>query len=493
MLKDRGAPEQGTSIGLRQQVEYGLTHSLFGRRRQTMFWEIRNQRRRRREAGNEEVSSDDDDRDLARVEAEIEGLARNQIRTHTDKELESVFLDPEAVQKRGEFFLQILKKDRLTRREAGTSQVSSDDDEKDQRIVDVQLQGMTPFLQPNKRRNRSESKALESLLLDPEAVSKRGNFFHDMLKDREAPQGDEVEENDERVVDAVLEGMPGPRPILPRQKRNAKQRRQDRKQGEDMEALLMSQHADTPSRQYFNLVNRNASFSVSSGEAAASYEETFRVRGLAGLTARSRSFNPVLAKQIKRQKAILQEAGYLASDEDSNMRSDETKDSPLRLQDVMKINFSWLKRYWQSREGTSHSSLIRQQADGEFMTGGSVLKVDVGLSQAGGDQSSPSMQAGDGPIVFQSLAPTHFYALDSSLSSPVATRNRDWQLVGHSKTEDKKLSKEARKQMEKLQAQLAIDDIEHAVQSAQPQLVPCPQPARLLNAPAATSEGDDIT
>ena len=47
--------------------------------------------------------------------------------------------------------------------------------------------------------------------------------------------------------------------------------------------------------------------------------------------------------------------------------------------------------------------------------------------------------------------------------------------------------------MEKLQAQLAIDDIEHAVQSAQPQLVPCPQPARLLNAPAATSEGDDIT
>ena len=85
----RDKTEQGTSIGLRKQVEFRLTHSLFGRHRQRMFWEIRNQRRRRREAENEVVSSDDDDRDLARVEAEIEGLARNQFRTHTDKELES--------------------------------------------------------------------------------------------------------------------------------------------------------------------------------------------------------------------------------------------------------------------------------------------------------------------------------------------------------------------------------------------------------------------
>ena len=84
---------------------------------------------------------------MRRVDAQIQGMSKlptkSGRRTHAEnKDLESLFLDPEGVQKRREHLLEMMKQDRRRRQDEG-DQVSSSDDERDMRRVDAQLVGMS--------------------------------------------------------------------------------------------------------------------------------------------------------------------------------------------------------------------------------------------------------------------------------------------------------------------------------------------------------------
>ena len=58
--------------------------------------------------------------------------------------------------------------------------MSESDEERDKRRVDAQIEGMVrQALRPveSRRRNRTESKQLESLLMDPEVLCYQKSFF----------------------------------------------------------------------------------------------------------------------------------------------------------------------------------------------------------------------------------------------------------------------------------------------------------------------------
>jgi len=131
------------------------------------------------------------------------------------------------VHKRREHLLAELKKKRTERREQGEP-ASSSDEEKDTRRVDADIQGMVrQALRPVQSRNRTrtESKALESLLMDPEGVHTRRELLLAELKKKRTerreqgePASSSDEEKDMRRVHADYVGLPRLRPSLSRKR-----------------------------------------------------------------------------------------------------------------------------------------------------------------------------------------------------------------------------------------------------------------------------------
>ena len=97
------------------------------------------------------MSSSDEERDSRRVEAQMQGMNAefqaifNRISKRRDraqnKALERAFLDPEGVSKRHQHLMQMLKHDRAARQMEGQS-VSSSDEERDLRRIEMQTEGM---------------------------------------------------------------------------------------------------------------------------------------------------------------------------------------------------------------------------------------------------------------------------------------------------------------------------------------------------------------
>ncbi len=115
---------------------------------------IREREARRRQG--EAVSSSDEERDGRRVEAQLHGMTTefqaifNQICKRRDraqnKDLERAFLDPDGIEKRRKHLMRMLKQDRSARQQRG-EEVSSSDDERDLRGIQMQMQGMAAEFQ----------------------------------------------------------------------------------------------------------------------------------------------------------------------------------------------------------------------------------------------------------------------------------------------------------------------------------------------------------
>ena len=111
---------------------------------------MRRDRTARQERG-ESVSSSDEERDSRRVEAQLQGInaefqaifngSRKRLDRAQNKDLERVFLDPEGVAERQNHLMQILQHNRAARQLNGEA-VSSSDEERDSRRIEMQMEGL---------------------------------------------------------------------------------------------------------------------------------------------------------------------------------------------------------------------------------------------------------------------------------------------------------------------------------------------------------------
>ena len=119
------------------------------KRRDHLLALMRHDRQQRKEQGDA-VSSSDEEKQSSKVDAqvmgEIMGIAHQSLtakrRSRTEKsDLELLFMDVEGVKKRREELLEMMKEDRSKRRACGEV-ASSDDDERDMRKIDAQIEGL---------------------------------------------------------------------------------------------------------------------------------------------------------------------------------------------------------------------------------------------------------------------------------------------------------------------------------------------------------------
>ena len=121
-----------------------LDHEGAQRRVEYMRRMLRQERSERRERGSD-ISSSDDEKDARWVEAQMQGMTRrpgesNRRTRAQNKELEALLMDPAGVDKRRQQLCELLREDRRARRSRGED-VSSSDEERDNRRVEAQLLG----------------------------------------------------------------------------------------------------------------------------------------------------------------------------------------------------------------------------------------------------------------------------------------------------------------------------------------------------------------
>jgi hypothetical protein len=321
--------------------------------------------------------------------------------------------------------LQMLRDDRLKRKDEGDD-VSSSDDERDLRRVDAQLLGMCgqlPTLPHNKMTRAQRNEVLEKT----------------------------------RRVWSTL--------------------RTESSAGQSQSHRL---------RQ--SLVHRNKLLSVSS-ETGTAFDEKILLKGVSGFTAHSKSINANLAKQIQAQKLVLKAACFEGAGKEADgskgvelenvaattlsMRAywhNFSSARKIRSSGVvgqegeaqakaMKSHTAYLKRFWKSMEDQSKRQLLEKKSEDLYRAGNVTLQVDMGI---GHDVISTSLssQGGQEQSSFEAFrSPRQHVTVEPKLLSSSPVSKRSYHLTGKTIGTDPKLQKEAEKQMERLKAQLAISDI----------------------------------
>ena len=293
----------GIDIDLEERL---LAPEVIERRRQHLVRMLRRGREARQQQ-REAVSSSDEERDLRRVEAQLHGMTAefqaifNQIFKRRDraqnKDLERAFLDPDGVEKRRKHLMLMLKQNRNARQQRG-EEVSSSDDERDLRRIQMQMQGLTTEFQQVFNRIRLSFKSDERTQRREDGVAVSSSD----------------EERSVRWVDVQLEGISSQGGLLAAHKKNRRRRREERQrqtqQQQDLEGTMFHRSAN---KARLSLYNQRALLSLDSEMQTTSHTELFRVKGIStNFKASSHSYDAKILEQIAQQKELLQAAGYMA-------------------------------------------------------------------------------------------------------------------------------------------------------------------------------------